>query len=426
MSHQAGGQPLAFQFHAHREPDARRQGALAREEHVIVQQAAQPRDLWSDSSRFGNQPGLPDRPAAAQAAFAAAAAGDGGPFNLPDVPGASGYATVYFSADLQRPLVLLAGFEISESHLVPISDEALDYGDPSITADDVVDRASLKGFVTAAGEYFIEFLESGNLASSSKARIALRDPNGPWRHGPVYIGIMERASKLILFHGGDPDRFELRYGGIARDIATGELVVDQLIAAAESGPEGGFWQYYFDNPADDTDSAEVPKVGYARVFAAHIPFPNGSTVPADFIINSGFYLTPDSVFAQRILRALEEGQLSIMFGITAPDVGGAVSGDAVTVSVEGAPTDTVRFAYRLAGLPDDDYELDALYTEDDGYTVIYDNIEVNVDNVGDGGCATLPVLPGGPVYPTLPTAVGLALAYLIFGRRRPVCQVAVG
>ena len=242
----------------------------------------------------------------------------------------------------------------------------------------------------------------------------------------MYIGVMERASKLILFHGGDPDRFELRYGGIARDIATGELAVDQLIAAAESGPEGRFWQYYFDNPADDTDSAEVPKVGYARVFAAHIPFPNGSTVPADFIINSGFYLTPDSVFAQRILRALEEGQLSIMFGITAPDVGGAVSGDAVTVSVEGAPTDTVRFAYRLAGLPDDDYELDALYTEDDGYTVIYDNIEVNVDNVGDGGCATLPVLPGGPVYPTLPTAVGLALAYLIFGRRRPVCQVAVG
>ena len=78
----------------------------------------------------------------------------------------------------------------------------------------------------------------------------------------------------------------------------------------------------------------------------------------------------------------------------------------------GAPTDTVHFAYRLAGppeepftylgaatnreavasfawdtldLPDDDYELVALYTEDDGTSVIYDSIEVSVDNVGGGG-----------------------------------------
>ena len=61
-------------------------------------------------------------------------------------------------------------------------------------------------------------------------------------------------------------------GRIATDSATGELVVEQLIRAAESGPDGGFWEYYFDNPADDArHSVEVPKVGYARVFTAHIP-----------------------------------------------------------------------------------------------------------------------------------------------------------
>ncbi len=222
-------------------------------------------------------------PAAALAAFTTAAAGDGGPFNVPDIPGAAGYATVYFSAGSSVPSVLLAGFNLGESHLVPISEEALDYGDPGITARDVVDRATLKAFVTAAMDYAIELLASDDLAAISKARIALRDPNGPWRHGPVYLAIMERASRQILFHGAFPDRFEQRRGGISRDAVTGELIVEQLIAAAESGPEGGFWEYHFDNPADDSDSADIPKVGYARVFA-----------DGHLIINSGFYLSPES------------------------------------------------------------------------------------------------------------------------------------
>ena len=238
----------------------------------------------------GIDPAALTDPAAAQAAFTAAAVGDGGLFNVPAVPGASGYASAYSSTS-----VVLVGFDLDSSHVVPLSEEALDYGDPPITAGDVVDRATLQAFVTAAGEYVVELLESGGLAVASKARIALRDPNGPWRHGPVYLALMERISRLILFHGAFPDRFEFRQGGISRDVVTGELIVEQLIAAAESGPEGGFWQYHFDNPADDTDSADIPKVGYARVFTAHIPVPDGSAVPFEFIINSGFYLTAAAV-----------------------------------------------------------------------------------------------------------------------------------
>ena len=141
--------------------------------------------------------------------------------------------------------------------------------------------------------------------------------------------------------------------------------------------------------------------------------------------------------------------------MTTPEDGDAVAGDAVAVSVMGAPTDTVNFAYRLTGLPDepytyagaatnrevvasftwdtldlpaDDYELVALYTEDDGYSVIYDRIEVSVDNVGDGGggCAAATVLPGGPVDPTPMVLVGLALAYVTLGRRRAMRQAAMG
>ena len=161
------------------------------------------------------------------------------------------------------------------------------------------------------------------------------------------------------------------------------------------------------------------------------------------------------MFVQRLLEALADGQTSVLFGIATLEERDVVSGDAVAVSVMGAPTDTVHFAYRLAGLPeepytyagaatnreavasftwntldlsDDDYELAALYTEDDGYSVIYDRIEVSVDNVGGGGCLAAPVFPGGggPLDPTLPALVGLVLAWLMLGRRRPMRQAALG
>ena len=261
---------------------------------------------------LGIDPAVLTDPAATQAAFAAAIAGDGGPFNVPGIPGASGYATAHVSASLRQPTVEIVGFDLVRSHL---AEEDIEHIDPAVTARDVVDRATLKAFVTAAAEYGISILESGGPDAALKAKTTFRDPNGPWRHGPVYLAVMERASKLILLHGGFPDRFELRHGGIARDIATGELIVDQLIRAAESGPDGGFWEYYFDNPADDTDSVEVPKVGYARVFTANIPLPNGSTVPADFIINSGFYPSAGAVELRGVLE--NPGHHSFQSGVRA-------------------------------------------------------------------------------------------------------------
>ena len=392
--------------------------------------------------------------AASVDAFAAAATRNGGEFNVPDIPGASGYAFGLLSGIAGTPVVMLAGFDLDASHL---AEEEIEHIDPPVTAREVVDRESLKAFVTAAGEYFVGLLGSGEIAAISKARVILRDPNGPWRHGPVYVAIMDRFSRIITLHGGFPDRFEFRRGGIATDIATGELVVDQLVRAAESGPDGDFWLYYFDNPDDDTDSADVPKVGYARVFPARLPRPDGRIVEIDYIVNSGFYLTSDGEFVQRILEALHDGQESMMFSITSHEDGDVVVGDDVAVSVIGAPTDTVHFAYRPAGmpeegftylgaatnrddgasfdwdtldLPDDAYELVALYTEDEGYSVIYDSIEVNVDNVGGGGggCAAAPVLPGGggPPDVMLPGLLAVAAAYLLSGAPPPAAAAGGG
>ena len=231
---------------------------------------------------------------ALQAVFATLSQEPDGAFDATvSIPGASGHAVVYVSPELGAPIVLLAGFDLNESHLVSIDDETIDYGDPTVTARDVVDRETLKAFVTQAGNFFLEIMSAGDAAAASKVRIALRDPNGPWRHGSVYLGVLQPATNLILFHGAFPDRFELRQAGISRDAVTGELIVDQIIAAAESGPEGGFWLYHFDDPADDTDSDDIPKVGYARVFSGQIPGPGGTTIPTDFIIHSGFYLGSD-------------------------------------------------------------------------------------------------------------------------------------
>ena len=58
-------------------------------------------------------------PAALRAAFAAAEAGDGGEFNVPSVPRASGYASAYTSLSFRTPAVLLAGFDLDATHLAP-------------------------------------------------------------------------------------------------------------------------------------------------------------------------------------------------------------------------------------------------------------------------------------------------------------------
>ncbi len=262
----------------------------------------------------------------------------------PGIPGASGHAAIYIEPNLGgAPIVMLMGFDLNESHLVPISDEAIDYGDPAITARDVVDRETLKAFVTQAGNYFLDLMSSGDLAALAKARIALRDPNGPWRHGSVYLYVLDIVSNVIIFHAAFPDKYEYRpLVPTVLDAVTGEFILPQVIEAATGNPEGGFVEYYFDDPTDDTDRADIPKVGYAREFAAEIRRADGSTVPADFIVGSGFYGRAPDVAPDGPLTQVEA----------------TVSGDAV----EGL---TVAFARSIAG-QQPDYAYNAV-TDANGY-----------------------------------------------------------
>ena len=341
-------------------------------------------------------------------ALTTAAAGNGGPFNAPNVPGASGYAAPYISGLLHLPMIVLAGFDLDESHV--LEEEEIDHVMPAVTARDVVDRETLKAFVTAAGEFYIAIQESGDPAAFPKARRAMRDPRGPWMHGSVYLYVLDLTSNIIRVHGAFPNRYEFNYlVPIARDAITGLLVLPQVLEAAASSPEGGFLAYHFDDPTDPDDSADTPKLGYAREFTSEIVGADGSRRQARFVVGSGVYLTYDADLAVRILERLRdgEGQSAMMFGIDTPLPGNTVAGDAVAVSVTGAPTEAVHFAYRPTDPPDEafaylgaafngahgaryawntgdltdgDYELVALYTQDKDDTVIYDSIEVTVDN----------------------------------------------
>ena len=274
--------------------------------------------------------------ATALAAFNAAEAHDGGPFNI---PGASGYASVYPSLRYRAPIVMLAGFDLNETHLVPFGAEDIDYGDPAVTAADVVDRATLKDFVTQAGNHFIELVKTGDPADVSKARTAMRDPNGPWRHGSVYIYVLNLKSKTILFHAAFPDRFENRpLTPTVRDAVTGEFILLQVIEAAKSSPEGGFVEYYFDDPTDDTDSADIPKVGYARKFDRQIPRRDGSTAELSFVVGSGFYGSASQEVAEGGDAVIESVLPQVMRAITVSTL------DAVSGRIERAISDTAPAA----------------------------------------------------------------------------------
>ena len=188
----------------------------------------------------------------------------------------------------QTPLITVIGLDLQDAHLD--YSETIDYSMPSITAAEVVDRATLRQFVTEAADFVTESYETGGIAASSQLRIAFRNPDGPWRAGPVYLFVMDPTG-YTTFHGAFPNKYELTAPtNTLRDIVTDELILPKIIKAALSDPEhGAFVTYYFDNPDDDTDSADVPKVTFARVVTATVNVPGVGPITATSIIGAGIY-----------------------------------------------------------------------------------------------------------------------------------------
>ncbi len=271
----------------------------------------------------------------------------------PGIPGASGYAGAYVSVNTVQPYVLLAGFDLDASHLAV---EKIDHSMPAITARDVVDRETLKTFVTEALRFLVATQRNvRSLAESrvalARARLALRDPGGPWRHGSVYLYVLDRTSNVILFHGAFPDRFELRpLVPTVRDVVTGRLVLPQVLEAASSSPEGGFVEYFWDDPSDDSDRADIPKLGYAREFIRTIKTDGGTEVSTNLVIGSGVYLrTPETTAANQ--NAVVEAALPQMMRAMTASTVDAVSGRIQQATSETPPARELSLA-GASTLPD--------------------------------------------------------------------------
>ncbi len=234
----------------------------------------------------------------------------------PGLPAASGHAAAYYSTGAEAQIILISGFNLTEAHLIDLSAENIDYGNPSIEAKDVVDRETLKEFVTEAADYMGELLESGGLTAQSKARLALRDPNGPWRRDSIYLYVYDTSSEQTLFNGAFPNRFEFLNAGITEDVVTGELVWTLVEEAARRSPGGGFLSYHFDNPSDDSDEA-VPKTGYALEIDVPVPRNDGTTDQVSLIVGSGFY--PERVDTLEAVTN-EDFTCSIPNGLTSDNV----------------------------------------------------------------------------------------------------------
>ncbi len=198
-----------------------------------------------------------------------------------------GHAVWYKTPLSHIPGILLAGVDIQESDLV---DEPYDPAIiPDVTARDVVDRQTLKQFVNGAIAEVAEIYLEEDIIGQAKIRRVLRDPNGPWRHGSVYLFLMDDTG-YVTVHGAFPDKYEYqRPTDTLRDAVTGKLILPQIIEAAKSSPEGGFVEYYFDDPNDDTDSADIPKVTFARAYEFEADFA-GRLVKFERIVGAGIYL----------------------------------------------------------------------------------------------------------------------------------------
>ena len=206
---------------------------------------------------------------------------DGGA--LPEELG--GYALGYFpTAGQDSPGILLVGFDLQESHVTPVVHDPADA--PAVTASDVVDRETLKAFVEEAVDFFRDKVatEPGN--PLVKLRSVFRDEKGPWRDGSVYLYALDTTG-YVWFHGAFPQQFEFVVAtGQYKDAVTGEAILFKVMEAARENPEGAFIEYHFDDPADDSDSAEIPKVAFVR---QHILIPGLEALLPPLIVVAGFY-----------------------------------------------------------------------------------------------------------------------------------------
>ena len=143
---------------------------------------------------------------------------------------------------------------------------------PKVTAGEVVDRETLKGFVeyaTAVSAAITDINEGSRLIQ------AVRTEGSDYNVGNVYLILMTPTGQVFI-HGEDPNLDGKNVLEVVDD--NGTKVVQQLLAAGAAG--GGFVEWCWDDPADPNDPR--CKDSYAIQYHSRV-------AGADLVVVGGYY-----------------------------------------------------------------------------------------------------------------------------------------
>lgn len=143
---------------------------------------------------------------------------------------------------------------------------------PKVTAGQVVDRETLKGFVeyaTAVSAAITDINEGSRLIQ------AVRTEGSDYNVGNMYLILMTPDGQVFI-HGEDPNLDGKNVLEVVDD--NGTKVVQQLLAAGAAG--GGFVEWCWDDPADPNDPR--CKDSYAIQYHSRV-------AGADLVVVGGYY-----------------------------------------------------------------------------------------------------------------------------------------
>jgi len=175
------------------------------------------------------------------------------------------FAQRYYSQPYQDSLVVVVGFAqpvpIQESDFVP--DTPL----PEIQAEQVVDRETLKSWVTGLVDWVRSIMDQdGGFGYLLNNINSWREDNSTFRSGSTYIIALSTVGQ-ILFHGQTPELIDLTRSRLDSLDLRGQKFFQELTDIAMRDSKEGFYEYWLDDPTieGDEDSTASPKVAYVKL-----------------------------------------------------------------------------------------------------------------------------------------------------------------
>ena len=125
--------------------------------------------------------------------------------------------------------------------------------EPGVTAEDVVDRDTLRGFVKGAIASIKKEVAKAEQDDVPDLIRCYSKQGGPWKHGAVHLFLIEASTVQVVLDGIYPEELEGREF-IARDKGTINVKEEIIKVAGEEGT-GDFIAYYWKDPLPGNKNA---------------------------------------------------------------------------------------------------------------------------------------------------------------------------